>query len=133
MQKSNYGNINIYCIVLLLTGFIFCVITMREAEISSKQMDNLTISCWNSRGLVAALPYLNKLLESNDIIAISEHWLQENRINVLLEISNDFNVVARSSKHSGAGTCASDYDNWTQFGMFEQKNKHGFFLKLDFR
>ena len=80
---------------------------MNESESHNCQKDNITISSWNSRGLVAALPYLNKLMLTSDIITISEHWLQENRLNVLLEISNDFNVVARSSKHAGAGSYGS--------------------------
>ena len=41
-------------------------------------------------------------MKSNDIIALSEHWLHANRLNVLNELSNDFNVVARASRHSSA-------------------------------
>ena len=53
---------------------------------------------------VVCIPYLHKLLEHNDFICISEHWLHENRLNILNSISDDFSVVARSSKHSDAST-----------------------------
>ena len=64
----------------------------------------ISIVCWNSRGLVTSLPYLHSLLESNDIIALSEHWLHSNKLNILTEMSSDFNVVARSSKYSDASS-----------------------------
>ena len=69
--------------------------------------DKIRITCWNSRGMVAAIPYLNKLLETSDIIALSEHWLQNNRLNVLMEVSDKFNVLARSSKHADSGSYGS--------------------------
>ena len=62
----------------------------------------LSIAAWNSRGLVASVPYLRELMRSNDIICLSEHWLISNRLNSLGEISDDFNVIARASAHSDA-------------------------------
>ena len=77
--------------------------------LSTTNMDNytsnyehLSIACWNSRGLTASLPYLKKLMQSYDVIALSEHWLHSNRLNILSEISHDFYAIARSSKHAGA-------------------------------
>ena len=67
-----------------------------QPNIHSQQV---SLVCWNSRGLVTSLPYLHKLLGSNDIIAISEHWLHANKLNLLTEISPEFNVIARASKH----------------------------------
>ena len=69
--------------------------------------DELRISCWNSRGLVAALPYLHKIMGNSDVVALSEHWLHSNRLNVLQELSDDFHVIARSSKYAEAGTYGS--------------------------
>ena len=66
-------------------------------------MENtLRLATWNSRGMSAAVPYLRNILESNDIITISEHWLHANRINRLLDISDEFNVFARASRHAPA-------------------------------
>ena len=65
----------------------------------------ISVVCWNSRGLGTSLPYLNKILEGNDIVALSEHWLHSNRLNVLSELTQDFNVIGRASKQSDS----SDY------------------------
>ena len=64
----------------------------------------LRITTWNSRGMSAAIPYLRSLLEKTDIITINEHWLHANKLNKLTEISSDFQVLARSSKHSESDT-----------------------------
>ena len=67
-------------------------------------MNNISIASWNSRCLVTSLPYLHNLFKTNDIITLSEHWLHANKLNTLAEISDDFNVIARASKHSDAST-----------------------------
>ena len=90
---------------LLLIFISTCVcpekIRKMEGSTSDKKTDSvISITCWNSRGLVASLPYLHNLLKVNDIVAISEHWLHANRLNILTDISSEFNVIARASKHS---------------------------------
>ena len=77
------------------------------SQMNIQSSNKVKLVCWNSRGLVSALPYLNDLMKSHDIIALSEHWLHSNRLNVLTEISAEFNVVARSSKHAEAGSYGS--------------------------
>ena len=72
------------------------------SKVIMQSNDGLNIVSWNSRGMVAALPYLNKLLCNNDIVTISEHWLHSNRLNTLHDISNDFNVIAHASKDADA-------------------------------
>ena len=67
----------------------------------------LSIASWNSRGLVASIPYLKRLMQSNDVICLSEHWLHSNRLNRLGDISDDFNIIARASAHSDACTYGS--------------------------
>ena len=64
--------------------------------------NNLKIVCWNSRGFAGAVPYLRKLIRDNDIIAVAEHWLHENKLSKLGEISNEVLFCARSSKFSTA-------------------------------
>ena len=63
---------------------------------------DIAIACWNTRGFLTSVPYLKQLLQNNDIIAISEHWLHANRLQDLNGISNEFNCISRASKHSGA-------------------------------
>ena len=92
----------------LCSIFLIFILTLLHAKLKVDNMaavqdiNNLTITCWNSRGLVASLPYLHKLMETSDIIALSEHWLHANKLNVLTEISDDFNVTSRASSHSDA-------------------------------
>ena len=57
----------------------------------------LKISCWNSRGLRTAVPYLRSLLERNDIVGVCEHWLHENRLMVLDDMADTHCVHARAS------------------------------------
>ena len=62
----------------------------------------ISICCHNVRGFNGSVPYLRQLTKEYDIVAISEHWLNENKLNRLSEISNDIYICARSSKFSTA-------------------------------
>ena len=64
--------------------------------------DVLKIACWNTRGYNSAVPYLRKLCENNDILAVSEHWLHENKLKFFEEVSDKFSYCARSSKFATA-------------------------------
>ena len=89
MHRVTYNAISKPYAVLVVLTTLLLITEMGEVDgANSISKSELKITCWNSRGLVAAIPYLNKLLETNDIVALSEHWLQENRLNVLLEISD---------------------------------------------
>ena len=61
---------------------------------------NLAITAWNVRGIQSAIPYLRELLAESKIVCISEHWLFENNLCILDQISEDFNVVSAASKFS---------------------------------
>ena len=61
---------------------------------------SLKISTWNSRGLVASVPYLRLLCGKNDIVCITEHWLYQNSLTKLEDISTNMNSFGRSSKFS---------------------------------
>ena len=87
-------------ILLIVCSFFIC--NMSDARNMGKSETNISIACWNSRGLSSSLPYLHTLLENNDFVCLSEHWLHSNRLNVLNNISNDFHVIARASKHADA-------------------------------
>ena len=60
------------------------------------------IACWNARGFNSAVPYLRYLFTLSDVIAISEHWLHENKLKRLEEISEHFYYCARSSSFASA-------------------------------
>ena len=65
----------------------------------------LKLCCWNARGYLTAIPYIRQILSDCDVLAISEHWLHENRLGILDEISLSHNVYARASSAS----CAEKY------------------------
>ncbi len=52
--------------------------------------DKLRITAWNSRGLRAAQPYLEKITSMSDIVVISEHDLYESQVYRLNDINRDF-------------------------------------------
>ena len=58
----------------------------------------LKITCWNSRGFSTAIPYLRRLVDENDVVAVSEHWLHENRISMFREVSDKISFCGRASK-----------------------------------
>ena len=62
----------------------------------------LRITCWNTRGFRAAVPYLRELLASNDIVGICEHWLHDNKLGGLGEVSDTHLVHSRASDAASA-------------------------------
>ena len=64
--------------------------------------NQLKIACWNSRGFSAAMPYLRKLLKENDVVAIAEHWLHDNRLSLLEDVASDIRVHGRASNFAKA-------------------------------
>ena len=68
---------------------------------------NIRVTCWNARGYLASIPYIRHLLGECEVLAISEHWVFENRLGCLSDISDTHTCFARSSKLSSA----EDYGN----------------------
>ena len=68
---------------------------------------NIRVACWNARGYLASIPYIRHLLSECDILAVNEHWVFENRLKCLTDISDTHWCFARSSKLSSA----EDYGN----------------------
>ena len=54
------------------------------------------------RGFNSAVPYARELLKCNDIILLNEHWLHENRLCRLSEISGSINICAHSSRFASS-------------------------------
>ena len=70
--------------------------------------NHLRVGCWNCRGLRSSIPYIRELLDNQDVLAVSEHWLSSNRLRELDNIVDTHQVHARSSRlhtdnNSGAG------------------------------
>ena len=86
---------------ILITLLIMCNTTCNE-QVDSKLKSSISVACWSSRGMLTSIQYLNTLMENNDIVSISEHWLYANCLYKLSDISDKFNCVCRSSKHAGA-------------------------------
>ncbi len=57
----------------------------------------LNISAWNSRGLGAAAPYLDKLMKTADVLCVSEHQLYECELGRLNQLHHDFTGYGKSS------------------------------------
>ena len=76
--------------------FCFCILLSVMGDVRS-----LRIGCWNCRGYRSSIPYIRQLLESHDVLAVCEHWLHNNRLNVLKDLTHTHSVYARASRHSG--------------------------------
>ena len=90
----------------------------------------LRIGCWNCIGFRSSAPYIVKLLENHDVLAISEHWLHNNRLRVLNELRQTHAVHAIASRHS------SDEHNGSRRGqagvaIFWRKSISGFSAVTD--
>ena len=89
-----------------ISGVLILILSFIRAQYSQSnnmvEVNQLKVACWNVRGYLSATPYLRKLLSQVDVLAISEHWLHSNRLNILNDISDTHCVFARSSVHSSA-------------------------------
>ena len=81
-----------------LTGIFIIIILCRLYMATANT--TLRITCWNSRGMSAAVPYIRDLMSRSDVICISEHWLHHNRLNTLEDLSTDFYTIGRASQRS---------------------------------
>ena len=57
----------------------------------------MRIGCWNCRGFLSAVPYARELSHNLDVVALSEHWLHNNRLHMLDDINDQFHTLGRSS------------------------------------
>ena len=82
-----------------MTMILMCVMT---GQFKTNYMVELKICTFNMRGFSSSVPYMRKLLDNNDIILVSEHWLHSNKLDRLKEISSDISFCAKSSKYAAA-------------------------------
>ena len=68
----------------------------------SSTPQELKICTWNTRGLVASVPYLRLLCENHDVVCVTEHWLHQNRLSKLSDISSDYKSFGRASVYSSS-------------------------------
>ena len=83
--------IAVYVLIYIYGQFLFNMATPAAT---------LRITAWNSRGMLASIPYIRDIMRNSDIICLSEHWLHRNRLYMLDEISNDFLSHAYASNTS---------------------------------
>lgn len=76
----------IYRSVLLLVGLVSTVTVNMDDYLRTNDLENnsaserTVYSAWNMRSLSTGLPYLRHLMETSDIIAVSEHSLYESQL-----------------------------------------------------
>ena len=82
--------------IMALINIHICLFVIPSILIMS-----LRICSWNSRGVNAAKPYLQELMNENDIVVICEHQLYEAEMFKLNEICRDcdFSLYCNCSKH----------------------------------
>ena len=93
---------SITCIVSLLVSLLVMSCNTHVAQSSAMvntnvNVEQLRISAWNCRGVKGARPYLVELMQSSDIIALSEHKLYSNELGFLTDLSSDFVATGKSS------------------------------------
>ena len=86
---------------LHLLLFIFICTSLTKNSQMGEPM-KIKTACWNARGYLSSIPYIKKLLSDVDVLAISEHWLHSNRLNILNDISDSHDVFSRSSNASAS-------------------------------
>ena len=60
-------------------------------------MSYLNCTCWNCSGIFGNYSYATKLLQTTDILALSEHWLYNDELDFLDSLDNKFSYYASSS------------------------------------
>ena len=65
----------------------------------TKSKVGVKITCWNCRGLLSSLPYLNSLLDPEEgpkIVVLSENWLRPYDLHQLNDLNSDYCAVGKS-------------------------------------
>ena len=63
------------------------------------------MGCLNVRGIETSIDLVYKLLDTLDLLAISDHWLHSYNLNFLSSIHDDFCVLSSSSVEEDVITC----------------------------
>jgi hypothetical protein len=61
---------------------------------------NLHLATYNLHGFNMGLGFLSDLCDSNDIVAIQEHWLPKNKLHQLHTVNNNFTAYGISSMNN---------------------------------
>ena len=88
--------------IYILNTYMMKLILLIILSNSLMAVKPISICCHNVRGFNGSVPYLRQLTKEYDVVAISEHWLHENKLSRLSDISNDVHVCARASKYASA-------------------------------
>lgn len=87
----------------------------------NKNMDGtkrqLTLMCWNCRGIFSCIPYLSECLRETNvsICALSEHWLRTFQLHVLDTIDDNYVSIGKSSDEGNPTAITCNYRSGVAF------------------
>lgn len=83
-------------LIILLCLYVILSVTMFN-HTQTRISTNLTVACFNVRGIMPSTCYLSDLLQKHDIdiCAISEHWLFEDNLDYMNSICKDYTSVGK--------------------------------------
>ena len=64
----------------------------------------MRVACWNCGGFKSNVVYIRKLLDSVDILALSEHWLYMDELHLIENLHKDFDYHAKVSDQNDINT-----------------------------
>ena len=59
---------------------------------------SLTITAWNARGLQTGVAYTTHLLDTSDVLILSEHWVPEHELFKIRHLHPEFNALSTAGK-----------------------------------
>lgn len=62
------------------------------------------MTCWNCSGACSSFVYLKRLLQTTDVLALSEHWLYDDSLSFLDTLDFNFECFAKSSNLNDLNT-----------------------------
>ena len=84
----------------MIKSFLLQILILGALIAIMGDVRDIGICCWNCRGYQSSIPYIRELNKDHEVIGICEHWLHNNKLNLLKDLSTSHAVHARSSRHS---------------------------------
>ena len=77
----------------------------------------LTLMCWNCRGIFSCIPYLSECLRETNvsICALSDHWLRTFQLHVLDTIDDNYVSIGQSSDEGNPAAITCNYRSGVAF------------------
>ncbi len=96
--KHSRQRTHLFNMAILLYIALFLSLSTCDVNIGDQMNTNRLINyaAWNMRSLTAGLPYLKLMMQTVDIVAVSEHGLYDCQLWKLTQVNSDFNVTAKA-------------------------------------